>query len=140
MYQSLLLHFAWISYYVLCSLQGGDEIDDIFGCSTVDGNSLDLDERIVFADTYNVAGGGRQNVGDNSGEVMYVFIFLQNNSNFNKPLYQWCNQGQACIGMCIALHASLICPMIEIEKISIYVTGPVKINHVSSNYTQLYFH
>ena len=77
MYLSLLLHVAWISYYVLCSLQGGDEIDDIFGCSTVDGNSLDLDQRIDFADTYNVAGGGRQNVGDSSGEVMYIFIFLQ---------------------------------------------------------------
>jgi len=45
------------------ALQGGDEIDDIFGCSTTNGIFFD------FADTYNVAGGDRQNVGDASGEV-----------------------------------------------------------------------
>jgi len=45
-------------------MQGGDEIDDIFGCiSTDDGSQL------IVADTYNVAGGDRNNVGDNSGMV-----------------------------------------------------------------------
>ena len=44
--------------------QGGDEIDDIFGCTTNnDGGEL------TVADTYNIAGGGRSNVGDNSGSV-----------------------------------------------------------------------
>ena len=47
--------------------QGGDEIDDIFGCSTVDGQIIE--QSFAVADTLNVAGGDRQNVGDNSGEV-----------------------------------------------------------------------
>ena len=45
-------------------MQGGDEIDDIFGCISIDNGS-----QLMVADTYNVAGGDRNNVGDNSGTV-----------------------------------------------------------------------
>lgn len=39
---------------------GGDEIDDIFGCTTTDGGPP------IAADTFNIAGGDRSNVGDSS--------------------------------------------------------------------------
>ena len=53
-------------------LQGGDEIDDVFGCVTVNTNGIIT---VAAIDTYNIAGGERQNLGD--GEtvkhcVMYV--------------------------------------------------------------------
>ena len=64
----IIAHYSLLWWDSLFALQGGDEIDDIFGCSTVDnafpGNNIDI------ADTYNVAGGDRQNVGDDSGEVI----------------------------------------------------------------------
>ena len=52
-------------------MQGGDEIDDIFGCTTTNNGS-----QLIVADTYNVAGGERSNVGDNSGTVLvYEYKF-----------------------------------------------------------------
>ena len=52
-------------------VKGGDEIDDIFGCITNNGSHL------MVADTYNVAGGERSNVGDNSGTVfLYEYKFI----------------------------------------------------------------
>ena len=51
------------------SLQGGDEIDDIFGCTTTDGGPP------IAADTFNIAGGDRSNVGDSS--VGLVIILLE---------------------------------------------------------------
>ena len=49
--------------------QGGDKIDDTFGCTTT-GNASDI--QVVVADTYNTAGGSRINVVDNSGEVIIL--------------------------------------------------------------------
>ena len=54
----------WLGY--LC--QGGDEIDDVFGCTTTSNGT-------IVADTYNVAGGDRSNVGDNSGMVSIPGIY-----------------------------------------------------------------
>ena len=66
------LVIAHCSYDRVFTLQGGDEIDDIFGCSTVDGQ---IQQRsVAFADTLNVAGGDRQNVGDSSGEVNFYCL------------------------------------------------------------------
>ena len=48
-------------------MQGGDKIDDIFGCIT--NNS---DSQLIVADTYNVAGGSRNNIGDNSETVIFL--------------------------------------------------------------------
>ena len=45
-------------------MQGGDEIDDIFGCTTSNNG-----DELTVADTYNIAGGERSNVGDSSGSV-----------------------------------------------------------------------
>ena len=53
----------WLGYP--CVTQGGDEIDDIFGCTTTNNGT-------IVADTYNIAGGDRSNVGDNSGVVSIV--------------------------------------------------------------------
>ena len=52
--------------------QGGDAIDDVFGCTTNGSNS-----EVIVTDTYNIAGGGRDNVGDFSGMVYHCLgIFL----------------------------------------------------------------
>ena len=66
--------------------QGGDEIDDIFGCTTVDTDVIS--RRFAIADTYNVAGGDRQNVGDNTVDVSLYFLI--------------CN-GYSCIALTISL-------------------------------------
>ncbi|XP_065905952.1 putative ferric-chelate reductase 1 [Dysidea avara] len=44
---------------------GGDEIDDVFGCVTVNTNGVST---IAAIDTYNIRGGGRQNFGDGGSD------------------------------------------------------------------------
>ena len=58
-----------IALWLHVHTQGGDEIDDIFGCTTTGD-----DGSVVVADTFNVAGGGRNNVGDNSTLVMISYF------------------------------------------------------------------
>ena len=48
-------------------MKGGDEIDDIFGCITTDNGS-----QLMVADTYNIAGGSRSNIEDNSEIVIFL--------------------------------------------------------------------
>ena len=104
-YVLLFFFTAQIGYLTLCSLQGGDEIDDIFGCSTVDSGAIE--GRVVFADTYNVAGGDRQNVGDNAREV-YLLFSVEINNNSNNPLHQQQSQGQAHMGISLSMQVSCI--------------------------------
>lgn len=101
-----ILHALAIMPYIY-SLQGGDEIDDIFGCSTSDSGALE--GLVDFADTYNVAGGERQNVGDNAGEV-YMSL-----CDFNNPPYQWCSQGRPVWVVMFPFYVlkCLVCPWLR---------------------------
>ena len=65
------------------SAQGGDEIDDVFGCVAKTRNNM---VTVTAIDTFNAAGGGRQNLGD--GETVILSV---------------CN----CVSMCYATYVSL---------------------------------
>ena len=57
-------YMYFMLWLMVVVIQGGDEIDDIFGCTTSNNGG-----ELTVADTYNVAGGERSNVGDSSGSV-----------------------------------------------------------------------
>jgi len=50
-------------------MQGGDEIDDVFGCVAMTRNNM---VTVTAIDTYNAAGGGRQNHADGETVILTV--------------------------------------------------------------------
>ena len=79
-------------------LQGGDEIDDVFGCVIIDTNGTITVEAI---DTYNIAGGGRRNIGDGDSVMLHVYYMYLCICMDVHVLYCAC----VILCMCYTVHA-----------------------------------
>ena len=51
-----------------------------------------------------------------------------------------CMSVYICMSVCVCMYVCIyVCLPVRVYVLSVYMTGPTKIDHVSTNYTELYF-